>query len=200
MSKRNTARNRVNQPVRQRTPKQKKIVTSTNEGGKETMHTIAGEKKGQYQLYYKAKRVRRIAEAGFAALVLKDSLRDLPQPLDIGNHLGNFVVSVPIGALLVGVGIPNIMDKSRFFSDHPNRMRAGLVAAAAAAGLAVNALVETKTGIDTGIAPFIYEHGPGARELVQDNADLVSGVAGAVVGTYAARIGLNPNYQPPSES
>ncbi len=199
MSKKKTPYNRVNQPVSQRTPDQKIPDTSMNRDSQEIMYTLSGEKRGKYQLYYPAKRVKRMAVAGVAALILKDSLRDLPQPLDIGNYMGNFVVSVPIGALFSGVGVPNIMDRSRFFSDHPNRMRAGLITAAVAAGLAINALVETKTGINTGIAQFLYEHGPGARELVQDNIDLASGVAGAAAGTYAAKIGLNPNYQPTSE-
>lgn len=74
-----------------------------------------------------------------------------------------------------------------------------MMTAAAGAGLAINALVETKWGIETPLVHAIYEnpHIPGPN-LTPDTLDLVYGGIGAMLGTYAVEIKPNHLYKPPS--
>lgn len=120
-----------------------------------------------------------IVTVAAASLIIRESegARDIgPEPLDVFNHVGNVGISVSVGycgSMVAGaVAVEHANMRSRKGEDTAtSSICKKMVAGGIAAGIIVNGLVETKTGISL----IGWENTP-------DPVDFAYGVGGAAIG------------------
>lgn len=125
-----------------------------------------------------------IVTVAAASLIIRESegARDIgPEPLDVFNHVGNVATSVSVGycgAMVTGVIAAEYanMRNEKGEETTTSSIRKKMVAGGLAAGIIVNGLVETKTGISL----IGWENTP-------DPVDFAYGVSGAVIGSLVPK-------------